>query len=140
MSRLHVPGRPRWTRTEAIVGMASLGLFYWGAVAALAGYRRDSQRDHQELRAVRCQRAHAARASLRGPEIVPLPSTEDWRGRFVRPEPAWAPYPQPRALGLAYGPADVRPVYELRRARAAARAAEAGRPAAVVEPAAIIHR
>jgi hypothetical protein len=96
MSRLHVPGPVRWTRTEAIVGMASLGLLYWGSVAALASYREDRER-------AGCLSRASLQAAPRGPHIVPLPST-DWRGRFVQPEPAWAPYPQPQPLGLAYGP------------------------------------
>jgi hypothetical protein len=111
MSRSNLPGRPRWTRTEAIVGMASLGLFYWGAVAALAGYRQE-RNDRQ--RVASCHHGHPSPISLRRPHIVPLPST-DWRGRMVRPEPAWAPYPQPQALGLAYGPARTIPVYEVGR-------------------------
>jgi hypothetical protein len=95
-SGLH--GRMRWTRTEAIAGVASLGLFYWGTVAALVNHRLERQRE------AACHRSTVSMRlpPLRGPLIVPLPST-DWRGQFVRPEPAWAPYPQPQPLGLAYG-------------------------------------
>jgi hypothetical protein len=95
-------GRMRWTRTEAIAGVASLGLFYWGAVAALVSYRVERQREGA------CHRSQVSMRTppLRGPLIVPLPST-DWRAHVVPPEPAWAPYPQPRALGLAHGQPDV---------------------------------
>jgi hypothetical protein len=84
----------RFTRQEAVLGLAALGLFYWGSVATLVGYRLDRT-------ATQSYRCGTAAATPPGPRIQ----------RFYRPapdafwlsEPAWAPYPQPRALGLARG-------------------------------------
>ena len=84
----------RFTRQEAVLGLAALGLFYWGSVATLVGYRLDRT-------ATQSFRCGTAAATPRGPRIQ----------RFYRPspeslwlaEPAWDPYPQPRALGLARG-------------------------------------
>jgi hypothetical protein len=94
-------GRPpfgRFTRQEAVLGLAALGLFYWGSVATLVGYRLD--------RAV----APPQPCFPRRP-----PPARHWRfvpdGQYHRdwiaPEPAWAPYPRPRVLGLAQGRPDV---------------------------------
>jgi hypothetical protein len=83
----------RFTRQEAVLGLAALGLFYWGSVATLVGYRLD----RNTIQTYRCGTADSAQ---RGPRIrrFPRPTTDPWLA-----EPAWAPYPQPRPLGLARG-------------------------------------
>ena len=83
----------RFTRQEAVLGLAALGLFYWGSVATLVGYRLD----RNSTQTYRCSTADPA---PRGPHIrrFARPTTDPWLA-----EPAWAPYPQPRPLGLARG-------------------------------------
>ena len=84
----------RFTRQEAVLGLAALGLFYWGSVATLVGYRLDRT-------ATQSYRCGTAPATPRGPTIQryyrPAPDA------FWLAEPAWAPYTQPRPLGLARG-------------------------------------
>jgi hypothetical protein len=84
----------RFTRQEAVLGLAALGLFYWGSVATLVGYRLDRT-------ATQSFRCGTTTATPRGPRIRRF-----YRNELADPflaEPAWAPYPQPRPLGLARG-------------------------------------
>jgi hypothetical protein len=84
----------RFTRQEAVLGLAALGLFYWGSVATLVGYRLDRT-------AAQSYRCGTATATPRGPSIQRFyRSAPD---SFWLAEPAWAPYTTPRPLGLARG-------------------------------------
>jgi hypothetical protein len=85
----------RFTRQEAVLGLAALGLFYWGSVATLVGYRLDRT-------ATQSFRCGTATASPRGPRIRRIYRADAPDPRWLA-DPAWAPFPQPRVLGLARG-------------------------------------
>jgi hypothetical protein len=87
----------RFTRQEAVLGLAALGLFYWGSVATLVGYRLDRTAAQHGP----CVTAPGTPRALRGPRIKRLHRTEVTDAFLV--EPAWAPYPRPRVLGPARG-------------------------------------
>jgi hypothetical protein len=94
----------RFTRQEAILGLAALGLFYWGSVATLVGYRLD----RTATVAVRCGTTSGVPRTPRSVRMRRLPrEVQRMDPAWVFAEPAWAPYPQPRALGLARGLSDV---------------------------------
>ena len=89
------PGFGRFTRAQGLMGLAALGVFYWGAVGTLVGYRLDRASSGSP------GRCGLNVSPIRQPEFMQIaPPERPWMGTAG---PAWAPHPRPRILGLAYG-------------------------------------
>jgi hypothetical protein len=73
----------------AVPLLGLLAVSYWGGLAALIAHRTRPA-------------GEGLSASLVRPRPLPMPAPQ-WRGQWLPPRPAWAPFPRPRPLGLARG-------------------------------------
>jgi hypothetical protein len=91
----------RFTRTQALMGLAALGVFYWGAVGTLVGYRLDQTGGCR----ARCLDVPPPPPPERVPDRDRFHFRRGWSDHYVMPPgPAWAPHGQPRVLGLYFEP------------------------------------
>jgi hypothetical protein len=94
----------RFTRTQALMGLVALGIFYWGAVGTLVGYRLDQSGSQGGCRA-RCLEVAPEPPPERVPDRDRFYFRRGWPDHHVVPPgPAWAPHGQPRVLGLYFEP------------------------------------